>query len=68
MQQEVAREEAHRLPVAGCIAGVVNRCIVTSRPRGKKRRWKMSRIVIRSIADQGKMSGMKRAFWKSSFV
>ncbi|KAF2350364.1 Ribosomal protein S14 [Trinorchestia longiramus] len=40
------------------------RCLVTSRPRGLVRDWKLSRIVWRAEADYNKFSGVQRAFWE----
>nr|CAG4649884.1 EOG090X0MNX [Scapholeberis mucronata]SVE94038.1 EOG090X0MNX [Scapholeberis mucronata] len=40
-----------------------NRCAITSRPRGVVTRWRLSRIVWRSLADYNKLSGVQRAMW-----
>lgn len=36
---------------------------MTSRPRGVKRRWRLSRIVFRQLADHNQMCGIQRARW-----
>ncbi|OPJ76817.1 small ribosomal subunit protein uS14m [Patagioenas fasciata] len=61
--QEVADKEIAALPRDSCPVRIRNRCVLTSRPRGVKRRWRLSRIVFRHFADHGQMSGIQRAMW-----
>ncbi|XP_054976170.1 28S ribosomal protein S14, mitochondrial isoform X2 [Sorex araneus] len=61
--QEVADEEIAALPRDSCPVRIRNRCVMTSRPRGVKRRWRLSRIVFRHLADHGLLSGVQRAMW-----
>ncbi|XP_062849088.1 28S ribosomal protein S14, mitochondrial isoform X3 [Trichomycterus rosablanca] len=61
--QEVADKEIAALPRDSCPVRIRNRCVVTSRPRGVKRRWRLSRIVFRQLADHNQMSGIQRAMW-----
>ncbi|KAF4089788.1 hypothetical protein AMELA_G00070630 [Ameiurus melas] len=61
--QEVADKEIAALPRDSCPVRIRNRCVVTSRPRGVKRRWRLSRIVFRHLADRSQMSGIQRAMW-----
>ncbi|KAM9845494.1 small ribosomal subunit protein uS14m [Aulostomus maculatus] len=51
------------LPRDSCPVRIRNRCVLTSRPRGVKRRWRLSRIVFRHIADHNQISGVMRARW-----
>ncbi|XP_039670495.1 28S ribosomal protein S14, mitochondrial [Perca fluviatilis] len=60
---EVADKEIAALPRDSCPVRIRNRCILTSRPRGVKRRWRLSRIVFRHLADHNQMSGILRARW-----
>uniref|UniRef100_UPI00358F07E0 small ribosomal subunit protein uS14m-like n=1 Tax=Myxine glutinosa TaxID=7769 RepID=UPI00358F07E0 len=62
LQMEADREIA-ALPRDSCPVRIRNRCVLTSRPRGVKRRWRLSRIVFRHLADHGQMSGIQRAMW-----
>lgn len=62
-KQEVADKEIAALPRDSCPVRIRNRCVLTSRPRGVKRRWRLSRIVFRDLADHNKMSGIQRAMW-----
>ncbi|XP_074544515.1 small ribosomal subunit protein uS14m [Halichoeres trimaculatus] len=61
--QEVADKEIAALPRDSCPVRIRNRCMMTSRPRGVKRRWRLSRIVFRHLADHSQMSGIQRARW-----
>ncbi|XP_009990131.1 PREDICTED: 28S ribosomal protein S14, mitochondrial, partial [Tauraco erythrolophus] len=60
---EVADKEIADLPRDSCPVRIRNRCVLTSRPRGVKRRWRLSRIVFRHFADHAQMSGVQRAMW-----
>lgn len=61
--QEMAGDEIAALPRDSCPVRIRNRCVMTSRPRGVKRRWRLSRIVFRHLADHGLLSGVQRAIW-----
>ena len=40
-----------------------NRCQITSRPRGYVRYFGLSRIMVRDMALNGKIPGLKKASW-----
>ena len=40
-----------------------NRCIVTGRPRGNYRKFKLSRIAFRELASDGKLPGIIKSSW-----
>ncbi|KYO24322.1 small ribosomal subunit protein uS14m [Alligator mississippiensis] len=61
--KEIADKEITALPRDSCPVRIRNRCVLTSRPRGVKWRWRVSRIVFRHLADHGHMSGIQRAMW-----
>ncbi|CAJ1072210.1 S ribosomal protein S14%2C mitochondrial [Xyrichtys novacula] len=61
--REVADKEIAALPRDSCPVRIRNRCVMTSRPRGVKRRWRLSRIVFRHLADHSQMCGIQRARW-----
>ncbi|XP_006003168.1 28S ribosomal protein S14, mitochondrial [Latimeria chalumnae] len=61
--KETADKEIAALPRDSCPVRIRNRCVMTSRPRGVKRRWRLSRIVFRHLADHNQMSGIQRAMW-----
>jgi small subunit ribosomal protein S14 len=41
----------------------VRRCEITGRARGVYRKFRVSRIVLRELALQGKVPGMRKASW-----
>ncbi len=41
----------------------VNRCQITGRARGYYRKFRVSRIMLRELALQGKIPGMRKASW-----
>lgn len=61
--REQAGEELHAFPRDSCPSRIVNRCSVTSRPRGTVYRWRLSRIMFRHLADYNKLAGIERAMW-----
>ncbi|MDC0344845.1 30S ribosomal protein S14 [Alphaproteobacteria bacterium] len=40
-----------------------NRCVLTGRPRGTYRRFKLSRIGFRDLASTGQLPGVTKASW-----
>lgn len=42
---------------------VVHRCEITGRRRGYYRKFRISRIMLRELALQGKIPGMRKASW-----
>ncbi|XP_077188645.1 small ribosomal subunit protein uS14m [Paroedura picta] len=61
--QEMASQEIHALPRDSCPVRIRNRCVMTSRPRAVVKRWRLSRIVFRHLADHAQLSGIQRAMW-----
>ncbi|KAM9323537.1 small ribosomal subunit protein uS14m [Pholidichthys leucotaenia] len=61
--QEIADKEIAALPRDSCLVRIRNRCVMSSRPRGVKRRWRLSRVIFRHLADHNQMSGILRARW-----
>jgi len=41
----------------------VRRCELTGRSRGVYRKFRISRIMLRELALQGKIPGMRKASW-----
>jgi small subunit ribosomal protein S14 len=41
----------------------VRRCELTGRARGTYRKFRVSRIMIRKLALEGKIPGMRKASW-----
>lgn len=61
--REIADVEIAAQPRDSSITRIVNRCVLTSRPRGVVNRWRLSRIVFRDLADHNLISGVQRAMW-----
>lgn len=41
----------------------IRRCELTGRPRGVYRKFRISRIMLRKLALEGKIPGMRKASW-----
>ena len=62
-------KEAHdytalsKLPRDASPTRLHNRCLITGRPHGYLRKYGISRIVLRDLAYQGEIPGLKKASW-----
>lgn len=61
--QEIADKEIREFPLNSAPVRIHNRCILTSRPRAVLKRWHVSRIMFRSLADYNNLSGVTRSSW-----
>ncbi|XP_022907418.1 small ribosomal subunit protein uS14m [Onthophagus taurus] len=61
--KELADTQINSFPRDSTLLRCKKRCVVTSRPRGVVIRWRLSRIVFRSLVDYNKMAGVQRAMW-----
>jgi small subunit ribosomal protein S14 len=61
--QDMALNELWALPRDSHWTRLVNRCVLTSRPRGVVHPHRLSRLVWRHCADYNKLSGVMRAKW-----
>jgi len=52
-----------RLPKDSNPIRVVERCMVTGRPRGNLRYFKLSRITFREKALKGELTGVVKSSW-----
>jgi small subunit ribosomal protein S14 len=52
-----------KLPKNSCPVRVRNRCEVTGRGRGVYRKFMLCRNVLRQMALEGKIPGMRKASW-----
>src|SRR5690606_39124099 len=52
-----------RLPRNASPTRVRNLCALTGRSRGVYRKFKISRIMLRELALEGKIPGMRKASW-----
>lgn len=56
-------EKLEKLPRNSSSVRLRNRCALTGRPRGYIRRFKMSRIALREMAQQGYLPGVRKISW-----
>ena len=58
-----AQQKLSKLPRNSAKNRVMNRCLITGRPRGYYRKVKMSRIALRELALSGQIPGMVKSSW-----
>ncbi len=58
-----AQMKLAELPRNSSRTRVRNRCLLSGRPRGTYRKFKLSRIALRDLASTGKIPGMTKASW-----
>ena len=51
------------LPRNGAKVRVLNRCLISGRPKAVYRKFRVSRIVLRELAHRGMVPGMRKASW-----
>uniref|UniRef100_A0A7C8ZGP7 Small ribosomal subunit protein uS14m n=1 Tax=Opuntia streptacantha TaxID=393608 RepID=A0A7C8ZGP7_OPUST len=61
--REKHRYKLSKLPRNSSSTRIRNRCIFTGRPRAVYENFRMSRIVFRELASQGRLHGIKKASW-----
>lgn len=59
----MARLKLAEMPRNSAPVRVRNRCLLSGRPRGTYRKFKLSRIALRELASQGLIPGMVKASW-----
>ena len=58
-----AQQKLSKLPRNSSKTRVMNRCQITGRPHGVYRKLKISRIALRQLGLEGKISGMVKSSW-----
>ncbi|KAG8189272.1 hypothetical protein JTE90_019032 [Oedothorax gibbosus] len=61
--KDIAQKEIEALPTDSCHTKLHWRCILTSRARGRFKKFRMQRIIWRHFADYNQVSGVERAMW-----
>jgi len=61
--KDAAYHRLYKMPRDGSRTRYVNRCEVTGRPRAYIRKFGMSRIAFRELANEGMLPGVKKASW-----
>ena len=59
----VLHRELQKLPKNSASIRLHNRCMVTGRPKGYFRDFGLSRHVLRELAHQGLLPGIRKASW-----
>ena len=62
-QRFAAQMKLNEMPRDGSSIRVRNRCLITGRPRGNYRKFKMSRIAFRELASEGQVPGIVKSSW-----
>lgn len=62
-ERQVARDALNRMVRDSNPIRLRNRCQVTGRPRGFLRKFKLSRITFREMANAGLIPGIVKASW-----
>lgn len=61
--RHAAQEKLNKLPKNSSPVRLRNRCKLTGRPRGYLRKFQMSRICFRELANNGTIPGVFKASW-----
>jgi small subunit ribosomal protein S14 len=62
-ERQAAFLKLQKMPRNGSPIRVVNRCMITGRPRGNLRKFGLCRIKFRELALMGKIPGVTKASW-----
>ena len=62
-EQFNARLKLSKIPRNASKARIRNRCVLTGRPRGVYRKFKLSRIAFRELAAIGQIPGITKSSW-----
>ncbi|MBD66776.1 MAG: 30S ribosomal protein S14 [Halobacteriovoraceae bacterium] len=62
-ERDEAMKKLQKMPRDTSRIRVRNRCVVTGRPHGYYRDFKLSRIAFRELAHQGMIPGVTKASW-----
>jgi small subunit ribosomal protein S14 len=58
-----AQQNFHALPRNASPSRLRRRCLLTGRPHGVYRKFKLSRNMLRKLAMQGDVPGIRKASW-----
>jgi len=62
-QRHEAQVKLNKMPRNSSPVRLRNRCVLTGRPRGYLRKFQMSRICFRELANNGTIPGVIKASW-----
>ncbi|KAL8541509.1 hypothetical protein ACS0TY_002687 [Phlomoides rotata] len=63
VMRDKVRNRLSQLPRNSSFTRIRNRCVFTGRPRSVYKKFRMSRIIFRELANQGQLQGVKKASW-----
>jgi small subunit ribosomal protein S14 len=63
LKEEGKWEELDKLPKNSSAVRLHNRCELTGRPKGYMRKFKICRVMMRKMANEGKIPGVTKASW-----
>jgi small subunit ribosomal protein S14 len=61
--RQAAFTKLQKMPRDGSPIRVVNRCLITGRPRGNLKKFGLCRIKFRELALMGKIPGVTKSSW-----
>lgn len=62
-ERQAALVRLQKLPRDTSPARVINRCMLSGRPRGNYRKFGLSRLAFRQLALEGKLPGVTKSSW-----
>ena len=62
-QKAEAYKALHKMPRDASRVRLHNRCSITGRPKGYLRRFGISRLVLRRLAHEGFLPGVRKSSW-----
>ena len=62
-ERTIARLKMAEIPRNGNPTRVRNRCMVTGRPRGYYRKFRLARVMLRDLANKGMIPGVVKSSW-----
>jgi len=62
-ERSAAQAKLQSLPRDASPSRQRNRCAITGRPRGVYRKFGLSRVKIREVANRGEIPGLTKASW-----
>lgn len=62
-ERQAARRALNKMPRNSCKVRLRNRCQLTGRARGVLRKFKISRLCFREMANLGMIPGVTKASW-----
>lgn len=62
-EKAAAYKSIQKMPRDASHVRLHNRCSITGRPKGYSRRFGISRLVLRRLAHEGQLPGVRKSSW-----